>query len=65
MKRNPTFEELENDATLAEVRRIKEELSAKYGHDVRKMMEAARERQNASGRKVVSFQKRPDDQTSS
>lgn len=55
----PTFEELEDDATLAEIRRIKEELSAQYGHDVRKMMEAARERQNASGRKVVSFARQP------
>jgi hypothetical protein len=55
----PTFEELEDDATLAEVRRIKEKLSAEYGHDIRKMFEAAREREKTSGRNVVSFADEP------
>ena len=48
----------EQDEVMTEVHRIKDELAAKYGYDVRRIAEAAREAQAKSGRKVVSFAKK-------
>ena len=41
------------DEILAEVRRIKEELAAAHGYDVRKMLEEARRDQAQSGRRMI------------
>jgi len=43
------------DHIVHEVRRFREEQAAKYGFDVKAILEAARKRQRRSGRKVVSF----------
>lgn len=43
------------DHIVEEVRRIREEQSAKYGFDIKAIVAAARKRQQKSGRKVVSF----------
>ena len=44
------------DDVLEEIWRIKDELSASYGHDVDKMFASARERQKHSGHRVVNLQ---------
>lgn len=41
---------------LREIWRIKDTLSAAYGHDVDRLFAEARERQNRSGRPVVNLQ---------
>lgn len=46
---------LYKDYIVEEVRRVREDLSAKYDFDVKKMFAAARRRQKKSGVKVVSF----------
>lgn len=47
------------DEVLQEIWRIKDELSAARGHDVHRLFAEARERQNKSGRRIVSFQETP------
>lgn len=42
------------DYIVDEVRRVRETQAAKYGFDVKAILEAARKRQLRSGRKVVS-----------
>ena len=44
------------DVVLKEIWRIKDELSASYGHDVDRLFAGARERQKHSGHKVVNLQ---------
>ena len=46
------------DVVLQEMWRIKDTLSAAYGHDVDRLFDEARERQKHSGHQVVSFEKR-------
>ena len=45
------------DDVLREVWRIKDELSASYGHDLDRLFAEARERQRKSGRPSVNFEK--------
>ena len=44
------------DVVLQEIWRIKETLSASYGHDVDRLFAEARERQKHSGHRVVNLQ---------
>jgi len=44
------------DLVLQEIWRIKDELSAAYGHDVDRLFAEARERQKLSGHPVVNLQ---------
>ena len=44
------------DVVLQEMWRIKETLSASYGHDVDRLFAETRERQQRSGHSVVNFQ---------
>jgi hypothetical protein len=44
------------DDVLREVWRIKDELSASYGHDLNRLFAEARERQRDSGRSSVNLQ---------
>ena len=46
------------DLVLQEIWRIKDKLSASYGHDVDRLFADARKRQNLSGHPVVNLQKR-------
>lgn len=48
------------DVVLKEVWRIKDELSASYGHDVDRLFAEARERQKHSGHQVVNLQRKQD-----
>lgn len=43
------------DCIVDEVRRVREAQAAKYGFDVKAILEAARKRQRRSRHKVVSF----------
>jgi len=43
------------DPIVDEVRRVREEQAAKYGFEVKAILEAAKKRQRRSGRKVVSL----------
>lgn len=45
------------DDVLREVWRIKDELSASYGHDLDRLFGEARERQRKSGRASVNLEK--------
>jgi hypothetical protein len=45
------------DDVLREVWRIKDELSASYGHDLNRLFAEARERQRKSGRPSVNLEK--------
>lgn len=45
------------DEVLREVWRIKDELSASYGHDVARLFAEAREHQRLSGRPSINLQK--------
>jgi hypothetical protein len=47
------------DPIVEEVRRIRDELAAKYGYDIDKIFEAARKQERKSGRKTVSFVPKP------
>jgi hypothetical protein len=47
------------DCIIAEVRQAREELAKRFNYDLRAMIQDARERQAASGRKVVAFPPRP------
>ena len=42
------------DPIVEEVRRIREELAARFGYNVRAIAEDARKRERESGRKVIS-----------
>ena len=44
---------------VAEVRQAREELARRFNFDLRAMIADARRRQHASGRKVVSFRRKP------
>lgn len=46
------------DVVLQEIWRIKDTLSASYGHDVDRLFAEARERQKHSGHPVVNLQTR-------
>jgi len=46
------------DPVLEEIWRIKDELSASYGHDVHRLFDEARKREKLSGRCVVNLQAR-------
>ena len=46
------------DVVLQEIWRIKDTLSASYGHDVDRLFAEARERQKHSGHPVVNLQNR-------
>jgi len=46
---------MHDDPVVAEVRKYRSDHTAKYGHDLDRIREALRERQNSSGRKVVSL----------
>jgi hypothetical protein len=47
-----------SDEVLREVWRIKDELSALYGHDLNRLFAEARQRQRESGRPSVDLQKK-------
>lgn len=44
------------DPIVEEVRRIRAEIAAEHGNDLHRIFEAARRRQGADGRRVVSFE---------
>ena len=44
------------DVVLQEIRRIKDALSASYGHDVDRLFDESRERQKHSGHTVANLQ---------
>jgi hypothetical protein len=50
------------DPLLQEIWRIKDELSARRGHDIHRLFDEARERQKHSGHKIVSFEESPPSQ---
>jgi len=43
------------DPIVEEVRRIRQEHSARYGHDIHRICEALRKRERESGRLLVNF----------
>ena len=47
------------DAIMAEVRRVREALASPFDFDLKALIEDARKRQAAGGRKVVSFPPTP------
>ncbi|MGH7223669.1 MAG: hypothetical protein ACRELF_10605 [Gemmataceae bacterium] len=47
------------DGIVAEVRQAREVLAQRCNYDLRQMIQGAKERQAASGRKVVSLPRRP------
>jgi hypothetical protein len=49
----------EGDLVLQEIWRIKDTLSASYGHDVDRLFAEARQRQKHSGHRVVNLQTAP------
>ena len=49
------YEKNELDPILAEVRRNREALAARFGYDIRRLMEYLNEEAKKSGRKVVTF----------
>ena len=44
-----------NDEIVEEIHRVREEYAAKFDHDINRMYEDIRKRQEESGRKFVSF----------
>jgi hypothetical protein len=46
---------MSRDPIVDEVRRVRESQAAKYDFDVKRILAAAKRRQDRSGRKVVSF----------
>jgi hypothetical protein len=60
MKDNITSDQIESgiaDEVLREVWRIKDELSASYGHDLDRLFIETRERQRLSGRPAVNLER--------
>ena len=51
---------MKRDPIVEEVRAIREQQAAEYGFDVRRILEASRERLKKMNVKVVSFAKRRD-----
>ncbi len=47
------------DSIIAEVRQARDALAKRFNYDLRAIIQDARERQAAGGRKVVSFPPRP------
>jgi hypothetical protein len=47
------------DPVVAEIRRIKDRLAARFNYDAESMLRDAQRRQRRAGRKVVSLSKRP------
>ena len=47
------------DSIIAEVRQAREELALRFNYDLRAMIQDARERQAAGGRKIVTLPPRP------
>jgi hypothetical protein len=47
------------DSIVAEIRQVREELAKRFNYDLRAIIEDARNRQMAGGRKVVSLPRRP------
>jgi len=47
------------DSIVAEVRQARDALAKRFNYDLRAMIEDARQRQAASGRRVVSFPPKP------
>ena len=45
-----------NDPIIDEVRRARARIAAEHGNDIHRIFEAARKRQGADGRAVVSFE---------
>lgn len=45
-----------NDPIVEEVRRIRAEIAARNGNDLRRIFEDARSRQGSNGRRVVSYE---------
>jgi hypothetical protein len=46
---------MSKDPIVDEVRRVREDLAAKYGFDVRAILAASKKRQDRSNRKIVSL----------
>ena len=46
------------DSVIEEVRRIKNEIAAEYGNDVRKLGQAIQEEQRREGRTVISLERK-------
>lgn len=46
-----------NDPIVEEVRRIRAEIAARNGNDLRRIVEDARRREGSLGRRVVSYQR--------
>lgn len=53
----PDFSATAGDEVLREVWRIKDELSASFGHDLSRRFAEAREHQRLSGRPSINLQK--------
>jgi hypothetical protein len=47
------------DPIIAEIRQAREALAARFNYDLHAMIQDARQRQAASGRRVVSFAPKP------
>lgn len=47
------------DRIIAEVRQVRDELAKRFNYDLRAMIQDARERQVAGGRKVVTLPPKP------
>ena len=47
------------DPIVAEIRRIKDRLAAKFNYDAEAMLQDAQRRQTRGGKKVVTLSKRP------
>jgi hypothetical protein len=64
--RTPRKEDLIwEDPIVAEVRAIREKILAEYDYDLRRVFEAAREQQAASGKRVIPVPSQPTDAASS
>lgn len=50
---------MSRDPIVDEVRRARESEAVKHGFDVKAILSAARKRQRRSGRRVVSFARKP------
>lgn len=46
---------MKSDPIVSEVRKNRKDISAKFGFDLKKIIEDARARQNSSGHHLVSF----------
>ena len=53
------YDKPDDDPIVAEVRRIRGDIAAEHGYDLRAMFEAARRREAASGRPYADLAPRP------